>query len=59
MIRIIFDNGNIMNCQNIDKIYIEEYEMDKTTIVGSIKELLGRGDQDERLHDMGSGEIGE
>ena len=29
MIRVIFDNGEIMNCDNISKIYVEEVEMEK------------------------------
>lgn len=39
MIRIIFDNGEIADCEHIEKMYIEEYEMDKVTMVGNIKSL--------------------
>ena len=39
MIRIIFENGEIMDVDHIAKIYIEEYELDqKTTVVGCLKE---------------------
>ena len=38
MIRIIFDNGEIADCEHIEKVYVEEYEMDKVTIVGSLKD---------------------
>ena len=38
MIRIIFDNGEIADCENIDKIYVEQYEMDKVTIVGKMED---------------------
>ena len=38
MIRIIFDNGELLDCENINKVYVEEYEMDKVTIVGSLEE---------------------
>lgn len=48
MIRIIFDNGDILNCENIAKVYVEELEMDKVTIVGKMEE-----ETYERLHDMG------
>lgn len=41
MIRIIFDNGEIADCEHIEKIYVEEYEMDKVTIVGKIEEESG------------------
>lgn len=40
MIRIIFDNGAATTCDNIKKIYIEEFEMDKVTIVGNLKEVI-------------------
>ena len=39
MIRIIFDNGEVADCEHIEKMYIEEYEMDKVTMVGNIKSL--------------------
>lgn len=29
MIRIIFDNGELMECEHINRIYIDESEMDK------------------------------
>lgn len=36
MIRIIFDNGEIIDCEHISKIYIEEADMENLTIVGCI-----------------------
>lgn len=39
MIRIIFDTGELIECEHIDKMYMEEVEMDKITIVGNIKAL--------------------
>ena len=36
MIRIIFDNGDVANCEHIDKIYLEECEADKITIVSKV-----------------------
>lgn len=45
MIRIIFENGDIVDCDNIAKIYIEEHELDqKTIVVKCLKE-----DKDETL----------
>jgi len=35
MIRIIFDNGELMECENINKIYIDEEDMDKISPVYS------------------------
>lgn len=39
MIRIIFDNGELMECEHINKIYIDEADIDKVTTVFSIKIL--------------------
>ena len=39
MIRIIFDNGEIADCEHIEKMYVDECEMDKITMVCNIKEL--------------------
>ena len=39
MIRIVFDDGSAVDCIHIAKMYIEEFEMEKVTIVGNIKEL--------------------
>ena len=36
MIRIIFDDGSIVNCEHINKIFIEECDEEKVTIVGSL-----------------------
>ena len=49
MIRIIFGNGDIINCDNIARVYIEEFEMEKVTVVGKMEE-----ENDERLPGMGS-----
>lgn len=49
MIRIIFGNGDIINCDNVARVYIEEIEMEKVTIVGKMEE-----ENDERLPGMGS-----
>lgn len=38
MIRIIFDNGEIADCEHIEKVYVEQYEMDKITIVGKMED---------------------
>ena len=46
MIRIIFENGEIMDCDNIEKIFMEESDHDnKVTIVGK---LLPIGEQEEK-----------
>ncbi len=34
MIRVVFDNGEIIDCEHISKIYIEEGDMENLTIVG-------------------------
>lgn len=52
MIRIIFDNGEIADCEHIEKMYVEQYEMDKVTIVGNIK-LLEEADN-ARVNDTGA-----
>ena len=49
MIRIIFDNGDIVECEHIEKIYMEETEMDKVTIVGNIN--LAREEKNVRTDD--------
>lgn len=36
MIRIIFDNGELMECEHINKIYIDKAETDKVVIVGKL-----------------------
>ena len=38
MIRIIFENGAIENCEHICKMYVEQYEMDKIIIVGRLED---------------------
>lgn len=47
MIRIIFDNGEIIDCEHISKIYIEEGDMDNLIIVGCIPtRILYKGESD-------------
>lgn len=36
MIRIIFDNGELMECEHINKIYIDTKDTDKICIVGEL-----------------------
>ena len=36
MIRIIFDNGELMECEHINKIYIDKEEVDKVVVVGEL-----------------------
>jgi len=36
MIRIIFDNGELMECEHINKIYIDAKDTDKICIIGEI-----------------------
>ena len=48
MMRIIFDDGTLIDCKHINKIYIEEADLDKLTIVGNIKDLE---EKDERSTD--------
>lgn len=40
MVRIVFDNGELIDCEHISKIYIEESDavlfMENVTIVGCI-----------------------
>ena len=38
MIRIIFDSGEIIDCEHISKVYVEQYEMDKITVVGRLED---------------------
>ena len=38
MIRIIFDNGELIDCDHIEKVYVEQYEMDKVIIVGRMED---------------------
>lgn len=46
MIRIIFESGELMDCDNIEKIFIEEFDHDnKVVIVGK---LLPIGKQEEK-----------
>ncbi len=52
MIRIIFDNGELIECEHIEKIYMEETEMDKVTIVGNIN--LAREEPDVRESNSGN-----
>ena len=36
MIRIIFDNGELMECEHINKIYIDKEDTDKVVVVGEL-----------------------
>lgn len=36
MVRIIFDNGELIDCEHISKMYIEESDMENVTIVSCI-----------------------
>lgn len=36
MIRIIFDNGELMECEHINKIYIDKKDVDKVVVVGEL-----------------------
>lgn len=45
MIRIIFDNGELMECEHINKIYIDEAETDKVVIVGELLDKVYIADQ--------------
>lgn len=37
MIRIIFDNGELMECEHINKIYIDKEDTDKVVIVNKLE----------------------
>ena len=47
MIRIIFENGEILDCDNIEKIFMEEFEHDSKVII--VGKLLPIGKQDDDL----------
>jgi hypothetical protein len=36
MIRVVFDNGEIIECEHISEIYVEEIDIEKITIIGRI-----------------------
>ena len=39
MVRIVFDNGELIDCEHVNKIYIEESDFEeKLTVVGCIPE---------------------
>ena len=47
MVRIIFKNGEIMDCENVEKIYIENENIQLETrqirdIIADLKEAVGR-----------------
>lgn len=48
MIRIVFDDGSVVDCVHINRMYMEEVEMDKITIVGNIEALE---EEDVQIHD--------
>lgn len=50
MIRIIFDNGELVDCDHIAKVYVEQFEMDKITIVGRMEDENAR-DGDNRTEE--------
>ena len=50
MIRIIFDNGEVADCEHISKMYVEQYEMDKVTVVGRLED-----EGDVQTSDSGNG----
>ena len=50
MIRIIFDNGELIDCEHIAKVYVEQFEMDKITIVGRMEDEYAR-DGDRRAEE--------
>ena len=52
MIRIIFDNGELVDCDHIAKVYVEQFEMDKITIVGRMEDENAR-DGDNRTEKSG------
>lgn len=45
MIRIIFDNGELMECEHINKIYIDAKDTDKICIVGELLDKVYIADQ--------------
>lgn len=45
MIRIIFDNGELMECEHINKIYIDKAEVDKVVVVGELLDKVYIADQ--------------
>lgn len=45
MIRIIFDNGELMECEHINKIYIDSKDTDKICIVGDLLDKVYIADQ--------------
>ena len=36
MIRIIFDNGELMECEHINKIYVDKEDTDKVVVVNKL-----------------------
>ena len=50
MIRIIFDDGELIDCDHISKVYVEQYEMDKVIIVGKMEDENAR-DSDNRTEE--------
>ena len=45
MIRIIFDDGELMECEHINKIYIDAKDTDKICIVGELLDKVYIADQ--------------
>lgn len=50
MIRIVFNSGEILDCDDVNRIYVPHEEMDK------VIEEIKKEDDNERLPDLGSGE---
>ena len=57
MIRIIFDDGQLIECGHISQIYIDQCELKKIKVM-DIKTFKG-GVTCEGLSDLGSGETGD
>ena len=51
MIRIIFDNGEVADCEHINKVYVEQFEMDKVTIVGRMEDERDVREDDRRIEE--------
>ena len=61
MIRIIFDNGELLDCKNVDRIIFDKEELVKEVTLFRYEQndtyvMELRGVTNERLSDLGSGE---
>ena len=59
MIRIIFDNGELVDCDHIAKVYVEQFEMDKVTIVGRMEDELNVREDNSGISDAQRGDFTE